>query len=148
MGRPRGRPTKRTPELEEELLRALRLGNSRSTAAAFVGIDDSTLWRWTENFAGFCKRVEAAEATAEVRVVGRLIEAADAGDMQAIKFWLERRRPDSWGPPRVRLEGDITVDLPDLLRRGLMARQDDFTEPTPSTVPLPFVLNANGTTEI
>jgi hypothetical protein len=38
-----------------------------------------------------------AEATAEIQTVGILIDAVKAGDTNAAKFWLERRRGDDWG---------------------------------------------------
>jgi hypothetical protein len=38
-------------------------------------------------------RVKLAEAEAHVNVVVRLVQQVQAGDVQATKFWLERRRP-------------------------------------------------------
>jgi hypothetical protein len=144
-----GRPSKRTPQLEEELLRALRLGNTRTASCQYVGIPLERLERWQRSFVGFRRAVEAAEAAAEVRVVGRLINAVGEGDIAAIKFWLERRRPEHWAPPRAKIEGDISIDLPDLLKRAWAAHKGDFAEPEPSpVVSIPDLLNArNGTTE-
>ena len=41
-----GRPSKLTPEVQEKLVQALGIGNTRTQAAAYAGIDSSTLWRW------------------------------------------------------------------------------------------------------
>ena len=100
------RPSKRTPALEAELLQALRLGNTRTAACQYVGIDIDTLERWERRYAEFRGAVERAQAAAEVRVVGHLMAAVDDGDVSAIKFWLERRRYAEWGK---REQLDVTV---------------------------------------
>jgi hypothetical protein len=136
------RPTKLAPALQESLLSALRAGATRQAAAAHVGIDRTQLWRWTERFATFRNAVERAEADAEVRHTATIMAAANNGDWRASAFWLEHRRPQEWGL-RAKLEAEVNINLPDLLRRGLMARQDDFPEPTMSpVVSIPDVLNA------
>lgn len=108
------RPTKRTPQLERSLLQALRLGNTRTAACQYVGIDLGQLARWERRFADFARAVEEAEASAELRLVGRLIEAADGGDVGAIRYWLERRRPETWAPK----QSDAGRELGDALAQA------------------------------
>lgn len=95
------RPTKQEPDTEQRILTALRAGNTRKAAAGYGGIDERTLERWMQRNVGFVGRVKLAEAEAEVSVVTRLLTQIQAGDVAAIRFWLERRRSETWGPPKV-----------------------------------------------
>ncbi len=90
------RPTKRSPEREQAVLNALRLGNTRRNAAAYAEIDPATLWRWCEADATFRNAVEKAEADAETRFLGQVAKAAADGTWQAAAWWLERRRPEDY----------------------------------------------------
>lgn len=112
---PAGRKTKRTPQLEEELLQALRLGNNRSTSCAYVGLPISTFETWLRNFEQFRAAVELAEATAEVRVVGSLRRAIEHGSVRAQMFWLQTQR--GW---KITQQIDIEVTVRTLaLQMGL-----------------------------
>lgn len=91
------RPTKLTPQLEALILDALRRGNTRAAAAESVGIDRTQLWRWMQRFAPFRNAITRAEAEAEVKAVGAIHDAYDAGDWKASLAWLERRRHAEWG---------------------------------------------------
>jgi hypothetical protein len=103
-----GRPTKQDAETEQRILTALRTGNTRKAAAAYGRIDESTLERWMRRNAGFAGRVKLAEAEAHVNVVARLVEQIQAGDVQAMRFWLERRHGSEWGPPKIESHVDVT----------------------------------------
>lgn len=103
---PAGRRTRRTPQLEEELLQALRLGNTRTAACAYVGIPLETFDRWLRQFDAFRQAVENAEATAEVRVVGALGRAINHGSVRAQMFWLQTQR--GW-QVRERVDIEVTV---------------------------------------
>lgn len=108
------RPTKLTPQRRKRLVRALADGNTRRTAAALAGIDDSTLRRWLARghdddsgpYHTLRLAVEQAEAEAESRMVA-LINAAAPQTWQAAAWWLERRRPQDWRKrTAVELEGE------------------------------------------
>lgn len=90
------RPTKRTPEREEIILKALRLGNTRTTAAAYAEVHRDTLYEWLADPA-FSDAVQKAEADAEARFVGQIVKAAHDGTWQAAAWWLERRNSHAWG---------------------------------------------------
>jgi hypothetical protein len=101
------RPTKYTPETAKKITDALSAGNTRRAAAAYGGIDETTLCRWLRRFAGFARSVTLAEASCEVALVAT-IRAAAPSDWKAASWWLERRRHQSWG--RVdRIEVDIRM---------------------------------------
>lgn len=101
---PAGRPTKLTPEVQERIVSAIRAGNYLETAAAYAGVNQSTLHRWVargkeedapEEFREFCEAVERARAEAEVRTVA-LIQQAAPNSWQAAAWYLERSHPKRW----------------------------------------------------
>jgi transposase len=92
------RQSKLSKDRFERVLTSLRSGNSRTVAARAGGVDDRTLRRWMEAHDELRDAVEAAEAEAEGRHVAIVQEAAiEKKDWRAAGWWLERRRPDTWG---------------------------------------------------
>lgn len=126
-----GRPTKLTPELQEEICKAIRAGNYIETAAAFAGISKNTLYEWMKRgarekerlaknprakvkkseapFVEFSDAVEKALAAAEVRDVMLIGKAAET-QWQAAAWRLERKFPERWGR-KERLEVAAEVDI-------------------------------------
>lgn len=89
-----GRPTKRTPEIEAKIERALSNGLSRESASKFAGIGKETLNGWARKDATFRSKLDEIESAWELRMV----EAATNGIQKQPKLavdLLERRRP-SW----------------------------------------------------
>lgn len=91
-----GRTSKRTPEREQAIFNALRLGNTRRNAAAFAEVDHATFYRWLEADATFRDGVTKAEADAEARFLAQVAKAASDGTWQAAAWWLERRRHEDF----------------------------------------------------
>jgi hypothetical protein len=98
-----GRPTKLTPELQEELLKALRGGAYVEDACGYVGIHKDTFYEWMRRgadgddlYSEFSDAVEKARATAVVRNIALLQKAAE-DSWQAAAWWLERTRPNQYG---------------------------------------------------
>lgn len=112
------RPTKLTPELQEDVLKVIRSGNYIETACAYVGINKSTFYDWLKRgarekdrlaknprarvrkdeqpFVDFSNAVEKALAHAEIRDVAIIGKAAEE-NWQAAAWRLERKFPDRWG---------------------------------------------------
>ena len=90
------RRSKATEARIEALLVALRAGNTREAAAGHTGIDRTTLYRWLERDPSLRTRVEKAEADAEVRFEAQVAQGA-SDDWHAAAWWLDRRRPRSYG---------------------------------------------------
>lgn len=84
------------PEVTRRILEALKVGNTRRTAAAYAGLDHATFYRWLEKDSDFCDAVEKAEADAEVWHVTNIRKAAGDGTWTASAWWLERRRHEDW----------------------------------------------------
>ena len=87
-----GRPTKRTPEIEAKIERALGNGLSRDSASKYAGIGKETLNGWARKDATFRSKLDEIESAWELRMV----EAATNGIQKQPKLavdLLERRRP-------------------------------------------------------
>jgi hypothetical protein len=96
MSRRPGQPTKRSPEREQAILNALRIGNTRRAAAQGADITEDTLANWMKRSSAFFGAVEHAEAEAEQRFLGNVAKAAAGNTWQAAAWWLERRRPEDY----------------------------------------------------
>lgn len=130
-----GRKTKCTPELTREICQVLRAGNYVKVACEYVGIDESTYYKWINRGREELERVEAdgrrsvrdseqpfvkffqsatrARASAEVESVARIRDAAK-DDWRADAWFLEHSFPDRWGKRTQHV--DITTDGEQLQR--------------------------------
>ncbi|MHC4372181.1 MAG: hypothetical protein ACYSW8_31640 [Planctomycetota bacterium] len=87
----RGRPTKKTPEIEALIFKSLRLGISYVKTASFAGIHVSTLHRWRTEDPVFHDRCNQEVGKATVYVAGKLMQLINSGNFPAIQFWLKTR---------------------------------------------------------
>ena len=117
------RPSKLTPELSAKLCGYIADGNFFETACALVGVHHVTAWRWIrrgdaeiarvaedhrravrageERYVAFRNACARAKADAEHEMVAIVRDAARRehdGEYRAALAWLERARPDTWGP--------------------------------------------------
>ena len=123
-----GRPTKCTDEVIERFAAYMAAGLYAEEAADLVGITPMTARRWLHwgeealeeagndldkvpaekrQYALFCATVRAKAAAAVARNVALIQEAATTnreGDWRAAAWFLEHRRPDTWGRREVRQE--------------------------------------------
>lgn len=131
-----GRPTKLNIDTHNKIISAIRAGNYIETAAAYAGIDKSTLYDWLKRgerekqrvaqnprynirksekpYVEFSNAVEKALAEAEVRDVAIIAKAAEE-QWQAAAWRLERKFPDRWGRKRLDIEhsGEIGIKIVD-----------------------------------
>jgi transposase len=120
-----GRPTKLTAQVQERIVEALRIGNYFEQSVRAAGIHPATAYRWMElgenappmdspefealdmeakimatanqPFREFREAALSAIAEAEVRDIGFIDKAAEAGTWQAAAWKRERLSPDRWG---------------------------------------------------
>lgn len=99
-GRPKG-SNKLTPEIHRKVVEFLRRGGYIETAAAYVGVAQSTLRDWLRQgargapaFAAFSEAVKKASAEAQMEGIDKI---RDATDWQARAWFLERRWPHLFG---------------------------------------------------
>ena len=97
------RRTKLTERTKDDIVKALKAGNSRRDSALYAGIAEATFYSWMARgregepiYAEFLEAVEKAEAQSVVRNVA-IIQRAAEETWQAAAWWLERKRPDDWG---------------------------------------------------
>lgn len=86
-----GRPSKRTPEVERLIIKALGVGLSYEVAADFAGIHRDTLLDWRRKDEGFSAAIKGATARGKVGVAGKLMELIRSGNVAATIFWLKTR---------------------------------------------------------
>ena len=86
-----GRPTKRTPDAENLIIKALGVGLSYEVAADFAGIHRDTLLDWRRKDEAFSASIKGATARGKVGVAGKLMELIRAGNVAATIFWLKTR---------------------------------------------------------
>ena len=136
-----GRPTKLNIDTHNKIISAIRAGNYIETAAAYAGINKSTLYDWLKRgerekqrvaqnprynirksekpYVEFSNAVEKALAEAEVRDVAIIAKAAEE-QWQAAAWRLERKFPDRWGRKRLDIEhsGEIGIKIVDDINDG------------------------------
>lgn len=99
-----GRPSKLTPDVQERILHALKLGASRPDAALFAGIGERTLREWMRlgaeepegPFRELRAKVLEAETHVKVTLVGCVLKAA-VSDWRAALALLQCRHPSEFG---------------------------------------------------
>ena len=101
------RPRKHSPEREQAIIAALRIGNTRVAACRSAEISHDTLARWLAADAAFSAAVQKAEADAEQRFLAQVAKAAQT-TWQAAAWWLERRRHEDYAQ---RSKVEMSVDL-------------------------------------
>ena len=93
--RERGRPPVMTEEVQEDILRTIRLGLHADRAALAHGISSSTLRNFKKRNPAFATAVKQAEAEAENGFLSRLLMHTDR-QWTACAWMLERRWPERW----------------------------------------------------
>ena len=139
-GRPPGRATKLSPQVQDLILAAVSVGTTLESAADLAGVSPQTVREWrrrgkgqddrpaTEPYTTFAKLLDKAEASFEIKALGALEKAARNGQWRASAWLLERRFPGRWGrKPRTRAarRRPKTVDPPAL---PLALSESEFME--------------------
>lgn len=102
--RTRGRPTALTPELQNKICNALRLGCYIETAVTANGVSKQAFYNWLKRgnrqkkgiYREFVDAVQKAMADAEIRDLLKIDKASDT-NWQAAAWKLERKFPKKWG---------------------------------------------------
>ncbi|WP_080840023.1 hypothetical protein [Cohnella massiliensis] len=140
------RPIKLTPEVQQKIVEAIKMGNYIETAAAYAGISKNTLYDWMKRgarekdriagtnrkpkateapFVAFSDAIEKAMADAEVRDVLIIANAAKE-NWQAAAWRLERKYPDRWGrKDKVHAEVKQDVNVTNTNRQEIFVRIEE-----------------------
>jgi transposase len=111
------RKSKFTPEVQEKILRYLRLGSYVETAAAAAGIARDTFYDWMKRgakgekpYKAFAEAVDQVMAESEARDLAIILKAAEK-NWTAAAWRLERRFPDRYGRhDRTKIDAKIDVE--------------------------------------
>lgn len=95
MGRPHN--LKLTPELEQQLLAFVRLGETVSGAALAVGVTPQCISMRRKRDPSFDLRIRQAEARARIGLLSRVQLAIEKGDGRLALRVMENRWPSEWG---------------------------------------------------
>lgn len=93
-----------TPLVQEAVVRVLRNGGTRTSAAGHVGVSRETFYRWLNTRTTFRDAVEKAEHDCDVDLVVRIKAAAVGGDWKAAQWLLEHH-------PRTRADWRANIDV-------------------------------------
>ncbi|MFX4303012.1 IS630 transposase-related protein [Alicyclobacillus tolerans] len=108
-----------TDDLQRKIVEAIRAGNYIETAAAYAGVNKSTIYDWLKRgargdgaeFVSFSNAVEKALAEAEMRDV-LIIGNAAKENWQAAAWRLERKFPERWGrKDRMNIQADVNAKV-------------------------------------
>lgn len=99
----RGRPLTLTQEKADKIVAALKMGNYRSAAAKYAGVEPRTIREWItlankghQPYLDFLDRIKVAEGEAEASLVATIRRAAN--DTWTAAAWLlERKHAPKWG---------------------------------------------------
>jgi len=130
------RPTKLTPDTQQNIIDALRAGNYFDAACAFAGISEATGYNWMkrgreeterrenprvkegteqwnteQRFLEFFEAVNRASAITEVTTIAKIKELGQ-DDWRALTWFMEHRYPDKWGRKTQRTEIANADDKP------------------------------------
>lgn len=102
--RPRGRPTRLTPETMSRVLNAIRSGAFLNAAAAYAGVRPSTLYGWWKRgreaksgrYRELSDGIERALADSELRATYAVVKAFEQGEWRAALAYLSKRFPTRW----------------------------------------------------
>ncbi len=132
-----GRPTLLDDLVSKRIVDAAGAGVSRRAACEAANVSQRTLFGWLERgrdgeepYAQFLQRLEAAESKRERKVVEKLMEHIEAGNVPLLMFWLKSRRgwrendvvTNDAAPAAGAVEGVDQVDLLESLLAAAKSR--------------------------
>ncbi len=97
-----GRPGKRTPQLEKDLLAALETGAPFRIACLSVGISEDSFANWRRKDPEFAAQVDRVCGKTALRLLKKIEANADE-NFSAAAWLLERRFPESFSRPEIQL---------------------------------------------
>lgn len=123
--RKRGRPSKLTPQVVTKLEAAFNMGYNDTEAALYAGISRKTLYEWLVDKPDFRYKINQAKSQPNIRAKAVVVNAVNNGDVNAAKWWLERKASDEFStkPP---VDSEIPAELEDYLNslKGLVKVQE------------------------
>jgi len=119
-----GRPTKRTPDVADRIILAVRQGVPFTHAARLAGIAYSSFCDWRNTDPQFRERLDAAISAGVEKRLRMIQDAADNGDWRAAEAWLRLVLPAEYGRNRIELTGADGAPLTGAVALYLPQKQD------------------------
>lgn len=95
---------KLTPEVEQQFLWFVQMGQYPAQAARAVGVTPQAISMRRKRDRDFAARVDQAVAKFQMGCLARINRAAERGEWKAAFALLERRFPEEWGRAELRLQ--------------------------------------------
>ncbi len=109
-----GRPTKLTPKTVTKLMAAFNKGYNDDEACFYADISRNSFYRWYREDADFRDKIAQAKLQPNLHAKELVIDAIEGGDVNAAKWWLERKAKSEFGTrSEVALEGSIVIPDPE-----------------------------------
>jgi hypothetical protein len=93
----RGKRRELTPDVIQQICAGIEAGNTRECACAAAGVSVQWFYDQAAKNGEFGAAIKKADALAEQHHVQVIQTSARRGNWLASAWWLERRRPQSWG---------------------------------------------------
>jgi transposase len=106
------RPRALDGEAAAKVIEATRKGLTRAVAARAAGISPTTLYKELRENPQFAQAIKEAQASGEEALVD-IIKGHAFETWQAAAWLLERRYPERYGPPKQRLQHEVTPMTPE-----------------------------------
>lgn len=109
-----GRPTKLNPRTVTKLVAAFHKGFNDDEACSYAVISRNSFYRWYREDADFRDKIDQAKLQPNLHAKELVIDAIESGDVNAAKWWLERKAKAEFGTrSEVALEGSIVIPDPE-----------------------------------
>ena len=114
-----GRPSKLTPELQEEIVNYIKMGNFIETTCVTAGINKSTFYDWMKRgneskrhtiYKKFYEAVRQAQAWSEARDVAIISNHAET-NWRAAAWKLESRFSERWGKTKTKKDEKCSMKI-------------------------------------
>ncbi len=87
-----GRPTKRTPEIEDRLRHAFSIGATISEACFYADIGEATYYEWVQKDPEFAEQMNKLRNKPILKARENIAKKIANGDSDISKWYLERKR--------------------------------------------------------
>lgn len=108
------------PKNRQIIFDYLTNGHNKSELIEFMEIDRSTFYQWLKEYEDFKQLITEAEEIRDDIICDKLEEKLEEkcllfnGDLKAIQYYLEHKRPQKWGRPKQEQKEDIPVIRDDI----------------------------------
>lgn len=120
------------PEYCETVIADARMGHSLAATADLIGVDRSTMTRWTDRYPEFAIAVARANAARlrgyETELIDIRRNGGDSSRLGAVKFAMTNVSPEDW-KERFESTSNVNVSLSSLITDAMKTIEHEATQP-------------------